>query len=89
MRQPPHFSLGEVNATMRPVEPRVQNYATQTGVLEPLFTWKYGPGCHRQAAYRVAISRDGVPVADTGRICVIPFYGNLAALRENHSAVAR
>lgn len=53
---------------MKPVNPKIQNFYTQTGVGNAIaFMWKYEEGTHRQTAYRIRIYRNDMVIYDTGK----------------------
>ncbi len=54
---------------MKPLNPRIQNYYTQTGVGDELiFLWKYGMGEHTQTAYRIEIFYGDSVVYSTDKV---------------------
>lgn len=54
---------------MKPVNPRIQNYHTQTGVGDELmFMWKYGIGAHMQTAYQIEIFHGDTVISSTGKV---------------------
>lgn len=54
---------------MKPIDLRIQNYYTQTGVEKnPMVMWKYGPGNRKQAAYQISVFREGRCIYTTGKV---------------------
>ncbi len=54
---------------MKAVNLKIQNYYTQTGVLEDaLFMWKYDAGGHRQSAYKIDVYEKDKIMFSTGKI---------------------
>ncbi len=54
---------------MKPINPKIQNYYTQTGVgKDIMFMWRYGAGNHCQTAYKIDIYRNGSLIHSTGKV---------------------
>lgn len=54
---------------MKPVNLKIQNYYTQTGVENNIsFMWKYEAGTHRQTAYRIGIYDKGTLIYSTDKV---------------------
>ena len=54
---------------MKPIDVRIQNYYTQTGIGgNPLVMWKYGPGTKKQAAYEVALFQGDKVIGSTEKV---------------------
>lgn len=54
---------------MKPIDCKIQNYHTQTGVLGDItFMWKYGTGSHMQTAYQINIFHNSRLIYSTGKV---------------------
>ncbi len=54
---------------MKPLNPKIQNYYTQTGVGNDItFMWKYNTGSHKQTAYKIDISHNSSLIYSTGKV---------------------
>ena len=54
---------------MKPLNPKVQNYYTQTGIENDVtFMWKYGVGNHFQTAYKIDIFYNDSLRTDKGTV---------------------
>ena len=53
---------------MKPINPRIQNFYTQTGIENDISVmWEYGAGTHRQTAYQIDVYDGKELVYTTGR----------------------
>jgi alpha-L-rhamnosidase len=54
---------------MKPIDCKIQNYYTQTGVLgDIIFMWKYGAGEHMQTAYKIDIFYNDRLIYSTNKV---------------------
>ena len=54
---------------MKPINNKIQNYYTQTGVLaDALFMWKYDTGEHYQSAYQIDVYEKDKIIFSTNKI---------------------